>query len=107
MSQTTLQVLSSPQPSVRRYVVVRHSGAHPQTIVSEIGFWHGKEMKADRVEVSRENNKWLIRIQVGEEVVRRHADLPADADESSLRIAAAKTTSDEGYTVDPQNIVIV
>lgn len=65
-------------------------------------------MEADRVEVSRDpqSNRWLIRIQVGEEVVRRHPDLPADADESTLRIAAAKTAGDEGYTVDPENIVI-
>lgn len=64
-------------------------------------------MKADRVEVSKEKDRWLIRIQVGEEVVRRHPDVAANADESALRIAAAKTVSDEGYTVDPEDIVIV
>jgi hypothetical protein len=66
-------------------------------------------MKADRVEVSRDpqHNGWLVRIQVGEEVVRRHPDLAANADESALRLAAAKTAADEGYSVDPQDIVIV
>lgn len=66
-------------------------------------------MKADRVEVSRdqEHKGWVIRIQVGAEVVRRHPDIAANADESTLRIAAAKTAGDEGYTVDPQDIVIV
>ena len=66
-------------------------------------------MKADRVEVSRDpqTNHWLIRIKVGEEVMRRRPDVAANADESTLRIAAAKTAADEGYTIDPQDIVIV
>ncbi len=67
-------------------------------------------MKADRVEVSRDpqsNNRWLIRIKVGEEVVRRHPELAPDADESTLRITAARTAGDEGYTVEPQDIVIL
>lgn len=66
-------------------------------------------MQADRVEVSRDNQhkKWLIRIQIGDEVIRRHCDAPADADEPALREAAIKTVTDEGYTVDPSNIVIV
>ncbi|MHB8411804.1 MAG: hypothetical protein ACYDDI_07635 [Candidatus Acidiferrales bacterium] len=56
-------------------------------------------MHADRVEVSwdEEKSKWLVRIEVGEEVVRRHCDLPRDADEQSLRAAAQKTVADEGY----------
>jgi hypothetical protein len=35
-------------------------------------------MRADRVEISWENEKsnWLIRIEAGEEVARRHCDLP-------------------------------
>lgn len=66
-------------------------------------------MKADRVEVSKDGskNRWLIRIQVGEEVIRRHADAGDDADESTLRLAAVKTAGDEGYTVDPGDVVIV
>lgn len=65
-------------------------------------------MKADRVEVSRDNEKkqWLIRIKVGEEVIRRHCKESKDADEKTLREAAAKTAADEGYTVDPVNIII-
>ncbi|HLJ41555.1 MAG TPA: hypothetical protein VKT50_08700 [Candidatus Acidoferrales bacterium] len=56
-------------------------------------------MQADRVEVSwdREKSKWQVRIEVGDEVVRRHYDLPRDADEQSLRAAAQKTVADEGY----------
>jgi hypothetical protein len=64
-------------------------------------------MKADRIEVSRDEkaNNWLLRIQVGEEVIRRHCNESKDADEDTLRAAAAKTGADEGYTIDPLNIV--
>ncbi len=64
-------------------------------------------MKADRVEVSRDekNNRWLIRIQVGEEVIRRHCHESKNADQDTLRNAAVKTAMDEGYTIDPLNIV--
>jgi len=64
-------------------------------------------MKATRVEVSHEKQRkgWLIRIQVGEEVIRRHSDEPANADEVTLKRAATKAASDEGYTVDASDIV--
>ncbi|MGC2658068.1 MAG: hypothetical protein WA324_08815 [Bryobacteraceae bacterium] len=64
-------------------------------------------MKADRVEVSRDEqgNRWTIRIQVGGEVIRRHCHEPANAGEAILREAAVKTATDEGYTVDPLNVV--
>jgi hypothetical protein len=63
-------------------------------------------MRADRVEVSWDNNesKWLVRIASGEEVIRRHCDLPKDADEQTLRSAAQKTARDEGYETDGINI---
>jgi hypothetical protein len=66
-------------------------------------------MKADRVEVSRDEqkNKWLVRIQVGGEVIRRHCDDARDADEATLREAAKRTVQDEGYTVDPSDIVVL
>jgi hypothetical protein len=56
-------------------------------------------MRADRVEVSWDSSKssWLVRIEVGEEVIRRHCKLPQNADEQSLRQAAQKTLQDEGY----------
>lgn len=64
-------------------------------------------MNADRVEVSRDEKgkEWLIRIQVGEEVVRRHCDEPKDADEATLRRAAVKIAADEGYAVDASSVV--
>lgn len=59
-------------------------------------------MVADHVEVSWDANrsKWLIRIETGEEVIRRHFDAPKDADEQTLRTAAQETVRDEGYEPD-------
>ena len=64
-------------------------------------------MKADRVELSWEEQgkRWLIRIHVGEEVIRRHCNEVRDADEATLRRAAAQTVADEGYTIEPADIV--
>lgn len=59
-------------------------------------------MRPDRVEVSWDTtkSKWLVRIESGEEVIRRHCKMPKDADEQSLRSAAQKTVQDEGYEPD-------
>ena len=59
-------------------------------------------MRADRVEVSWDNSKssWLVRIQTGEEAIRRHCKIPKDADEQTLRSVATKTLQDEGYDAD-------
>lgn len=56
-------------------------------------------MRPDRVEVSWDavKSKWLVRIGSGEEVIRRHFDLPKDADDQTLRSSAQKTVEDEGY----------
>jgi hypothetical protein len=66
-------------------------------------------MKADRVEVSKdqENEQWLVRIKVGEEVIRRKPKAAKNADESTLRQAAVEVAGEEGYTVDPADVVIV
>ena len=65
-------------------------------------------MRADRVEVSWDTNKskWLIRIETGEEVIRRHCDLARSADEASLRAAAEQTVRDEGYDPGTGQITI-
>ena len=64
-------------------------------------------MRADRVEFSWDENEssWLIRIEVGEEVIQRHCALPKSADEPTLRTAVQKAVADEGYEIDPQLIV--
>jgi hypothetical protein len=59
------------------------------------------------VEVSWDNDKkkWLVRIIVGEEVIRRYCDAPRDADEQKIRAAAQKTLADEGYEA-AQNMTV-
>jgi hypothetical protein len=65
-------------------------------------------MRADRVEISwnAAESKWLVRIEAGEEVIRRYCQAPKDADETSLRSAAQKTLKDEGYEPDLAQISI-
>jgi hypothetical protein len=64
-------------------------------------------MRADRVELSWDASKsnWLLRIEAGEEVIRRHCALPRSADEQTLRTAIEKAVSDEGYEMDPASLV--
>ena len=64
-------------------------------------------MQADRVELSWDSgkSKWLVRIQVGEEVIRRFCDLPQNADEPALQQAAQKTLQDEGFEPTPAAMV--
>ena len=64
-------------------------------------------MRADRVEVSWDNDKkkWLVRIQAGEEVIRRYCNSPKDADEQKIRGDAQKTLADEGYEDGAQIVV--
>lgn len=65
-------------------------------------------MRADRVEASWDpgKSKWLVRIQSGEEVIRRHCNLSKAADEQSVRTAAEKTVKDEGYDFDPASVIV-
>jgi hypothetical protein len=65
-------------------------------------------MTADRVEVSWDpgKSKWLVRIQSGEEVIRRYCDASKSADEQSLRTAAEKTVRDEGYELGAAGVTI-
>ena len=66
-------------------------------------------MRADHVELSwgPDKKKWLVRIRVGEEVIRRHCSAPRDADEQWLRSEAEQTVRDEGYEADPAQISIL
>jgi len=65
-------------------------------------------MRADHADVSwdAQKSKWLVRISVGEEVIRRHCDLPQNADQKDLRIAAEKTLHEEGYELDAAAITV-
>jgi hypothetical protein len=65
-------------------------------------------MRADRVEVSWDaaESNWLLRIEAGEEVIRRRCAVPKDADDQTLRAAAKKTVEDEGYEPDLSQMII-
>ncbi|MGA8144061.1 MAG: hypothetical protein WB987_09265 [Candidatus Acidiferrales bacterium] len=65
-------------------------------------------MRADRVEMSWDDSKskWLVRIVVGEEVVRRHCDAAKAADDAALRSAAMTTLQDEGYEADTSIVTV-
>ena len=65
-------------------------------------------MRPDRVEVlwDAAKSKWLVRIETGEEVIRRHCDAPKNADEPTLRSPAQKIVEDEGYDVNLTSIII-
>ena len=64
-------------------------------------------MHADRVEFSWDASKssWLLRIETGEEVIRRHCTLPKSADEHTLRTAIEKAVAEEGYELDLASLV--
>jgi len=65
-------------------------------------------MHADKAEVSWDTSKskWLVRIQSGDEVMRRHCDSPKSASDQQLRAAAEKTVHDDGYDIDPSSITV-
>ncbi len=65
-------------------------------------------MRADKAEVSWDTakSKWLVRIQSGDEVMRRHCDIPKSASDQQLRDAAQKTVRDDGYDIDPASITV-
>lgn len=65
-------------------------------------------MRADQVEVlwDDKKNKWMIRIQAGDEVIQRPSDLPKDANEQALRAAAGTTLKDEGYEAEAASVAV-
>ncbi len=66
--------------------------------------------QATKATVDWDPNKkqWHVRVQVGEEVIKRPLPKTAeDANEDSLRSQAVATAKDEGYTVDPSTVAIV
>lgn len=65
-------------------------------------------IKADNAQVSWDTarKKWRIRIQAGEEVIKRTASQSSQADDESLRSLAVQTAHDEGYDLDASRVVI-
>jgi hypothetical protein len=66
-------------------------------------------MRADAVEVSwdPEESSWMVRIEAGEQVIRRHCKLPRTADEDDLLLAAQQTLADEGYEPDGAPVSVI
>ena len=66
-------------------------------------------MRADQVEASWDpgKKKWLLRICVGEEVVRRYCNAAKDAQEEVLKSIAQQTLKDEGYEPEPKELKIL
>ena len=64
-------------------------------------------MHADHVEFSwdESTSSWLLRIEAGEEVIRRHCTLPKSVDEQTLLTAIEKAVAEEGYEFDPASLV--
>jgi hypothetical protein len=65
-------------------------------------------MQLDHVEVSWDEAKsnWVVRMEMGGDVIRRHCDMPKNADEQALRSAAQKVAKDEGYEADAASVAI-
>lgn len=60
------------------------------------------------VEWDANKKQWHVRLQIGEEVIKRPCPKAAqDANEESLRSQAVATAQDEGYTVDPASVAII
>lgn len=67
-------------------------------------------IKATKASVDWDAHKkqWHVRVQIGEEVIKRPlAKTAQDANEEALRSQAVATAKDEGYEVDPTTVAIV
>jgi hypothetical protein len=56
-----------------------------------------------------EKHRWTVTIAIGEEVIKRSTDrpLPREATDDLLRTCAAETAEDEGYSVLPDEVIVV
>jgi hypothetical protein len=65
-------------------------------------------MQLDRVEVSWDEAKsnWVVRMEMGGDVIRRHCSLPKSADDQALRSAAQQVAKDEGYEAEAAKVAI-
>ncbi len=55
-----------------------------------------------------QKKRWHVRLQIGEEVIKRPLSKTAqDSNEQALRSQAVAAAKDEGYEVDPSTIAIV
>ncbi|MGA2040936.1 MAG: hypothetical protein ABSH42_16790 [Bryobacteraceae bacterium] len=65
-------------------------------------------LRADRAEVTwdSEESKWLVRIHIGDEVIRRHWKGSKNADPETLRADAVRTAKDEGYDLASDKVTV-
>jgi hypothetical protein len=65
--------------------------------------------KAAQAQVNWDSQKksWQVRIQVGEEVIKRPAKVAANAADETLRALAVTVAQDEGYAVEASQVTIV
>ena len=65
-------------------------------------------MRADQAQVSwdEKNKNWLVRIKVGEEVIRRRTKSAKDTDDQALRSLAVKVAQEEGYELEPGKVSV-
>ena len=65
-------------------------------------------MRADQAQVSWDdkNKTWLVRIKIGEEVIRRHSKTAKDTDDQTLRSLAVKVAQEEGYELEPSKVSV-
>ena len=67
----------------------------------------GSCMRADQAQVSWDDKskQWLVRIRIGEEVIRRRAKSAKTADEQTLRSLAVQL-AEEGYELEPAKVTV-
>ena len=66
-------------------------------------------LKADKAAVNWEaaKKRWVVRLQSGEEVIKRPAPkTPRDANDDVLRTLAIKTAQEEGYELDATSVTV-
>ena len=66
-------------------------------------------VRADTAAVSWDAQRkcWVIRLQVGEEVIKRPTpNVARDANDEVLHSTAVKTANDEGYELDPASVTV-
>lgn len=61
---------------------------------------------ATKVQWDPDKKQWRVRIEFGDEVIKRFAKSPMDASEDSLRELAVQTAKDEGYAVEAAAVEI-
>ncbi len=67
-------------------------------------------VRADTAAVSwdEQRKRWVIRLRVGEEVIKRPApNVARDANDEVLHSTAVRIANDEGYELDPADVTVM